>query len=164
MKHLLSLDHWDQDARANLSIAELLQRDTRPTAFGRSKDNFVQSVLEDVKQVLEDGTDDANEGTFEMANVRPEKSGLPFIVFISEKGRARHDVRVKVSSGPRARDFIATVAVRPDVQVLAGELSNSDLATLKKWIDLNRDVIVRYWDGDILYTEQALLELRSISE
>jgi hypothetical protein len=59
-----------------------------------------------------------DEGLFEMANVRPEISGLPFIVWTSERGTARHDVRVhdvrvKVSPGPRAREFVASVSVRP---------------------------------------------------
>ncbi len=99
---------------------------------------------------------------FTTASVAPERSGLPFIVFISEQGGARHDVRVKVSPGPRAREFVATVSVRPDVRVLEGTLSPRDLALLARWITLNRDVIVRYWDGDILYTEDALAALQPI--
>jgi len=40
---------------------------------------------------------------FEMANLRPERTGLPFVVFISQKGGARHNVRVKVARGPKVR-------------------------------------------------------------
>jgi hypothetical protein len=104
----------------------------------------------------------AGEGLFEMANVRPELSGLPFIVWISEKGRARHDVRVKVAPGPKVREFVASVSVRPDVSVVAGALSDRDLELLGAWIELNRDVIVRYWDGDILYTDEALAALKPL--
>lgn len=100
-----------------------------------------------------------DEDLFEMVNIRPELSGLPFIVWISEKGRTRHDVRVKISPGPRVRDFAATVSVRPTVEVLAGELSARDLALVRNWIELNRDVIVKYWNGDILYTDEALAAL-----
>jgi hypothetical protein len=32
-----------------------------------------------------------------MANLRPERTGLPFVVFISQKAGARHDVRVKAA-------------------------------------------------------------------
>lgn len=105
---------------------------------------------------------EAGEGLFELANVRPEASGLPFIVWISEKGCARHDVRVKVSPGPRVREFVASVSVRPVVEVVAGALSDADLALLAAWIDLNRDVIVRYWDGDIAYTDEALAALKTL--
>ena len=104
----------------------------------------------------------AGEELFEMANVRPEVSGLPFIVWISEKGRARHDVRVKVSPGPRVREFVASVSVRPAIEVVAGALPERDLDLLRAWIDLNRDVIVGYWDGDIVYTDEALSALRPL--
>jgi len=106
---------------------------------------------------------DTDEGDlFEMANVRPEFSGLPFIVWISERGNARHDVRVKVSPGPRVREFVASVSVRPTVEVVAGELDAKDFDLVARWIDLNRDVIVKFWDGDILYTDEALAALRKL--
>jgi hypothetical protein len=112
----------------------------------------------DSGQIIED------EGLFEMANVRPELTGLPFIVWISEKGNARHDVRVKVSPGRRAREFVASVSVRPQVEVVAGELSAGDLALVRAWIELNRDVIVDFWNGDILYTDEALAALRKLPD
>jgi hypothetical protein len=106
---------------------------------------------------------DADEGElFEMANVRPEISGLPFIVWISERGSARHDVRVKVSPGPRVREFAACVSVRQSVEVVAGELSPRDLELVTAWIDLNRDVIVKFWDGELLYTDEALAVLKKL--
>lgn len=105
-------------------------------------------------------TDD--EGLFEMVNIRPELSGLPFIVWISEKGGAWHDVRVKVSPGPKVRDFAATVSVRPVIEVVAGELSARDLKLVQAWIELNRDTIIKYWNGDILYTDEALAALKAL--
>jgi hypothetical protein len=96
------------------------------------------------------------EALFDMANVRPERSGLPFIVWISAKGAARHDVRVKVAYPPRIQDFAASVSVRPDVRVVAGALPAQDLDLLERWIVRNRDVLVQYWNGDIPYTEDAL--------
>jgi hypothetical protein len=41
------------------------------------------------------------EGLFEMANLSPKRTGLPFVVWISPKAGAPHDVRVKVSKGRR---------------------------------------------------------------
>jgi hypothetical protein len=55
---------------------------------------------------------------FEIANLSPALTGLPMIVWISERGRARHDARVQVSlvHGRRARpDRTASVPVRPAV-------------------------------------------------
>lgn len=99
---------------------------------------------------------------FRLSDVRPEISGLPFIVWISEKGGARHDVRVKVSPGPRVRECSATVSVRPVVEVLAGEITPRDLRLVADWIELNRDTIIRYWNGDILYTDEALAALQPL--
>ena len=103
-----------------------------------------------------------DEDLFEMVNIRPEISGLPFIVWISEKGGARHDVRVKISPGPRVREFAATVSVRPVVEVLAGDLSARDLQLVRDWIELNRETILGYWNGDILYTDEALAALQAL--
>ncbi len=103
------------------------------------------------------------EGLFEMANISPKRTGLPFVVWISPQAGAPHDVRVKVSRDPRVHSSeLVSVAIRPDVHVVGGKLNADDLALLQKWVDLNRDVIVRYWDGDIEYTEDAIAALRPI--
>ena len=106
---------------------------------------------------------DDSDALFEMANLVGKRTGLPFVVWISPRGNARHDVRVKVSRGPRAvTSEMASVALRPDVHVVEGELGSSDLALLRKWVELNQDVLVRYWDGDIDSTEAAIHAIRPI--
>jgi hypothetical protein len=107
-----------------------------------------------------------SEDFFEMANLSPKRTGLPFVVWISPKAGAPHDVRVKISRGPKVHPSeLISVALRPDVHVVGGgDLSAQDLALLKKWTDLNRDVIVKYWDGEIEYTEDAIAALRPIQE
>jgi hypothetical protein len=68
---------------------------------------------------------------FEMANLSPTLTGLPMVVWISERGRAGHDARVKVSltHGRRARpDRTASVSVGPEVEIVAGrELERRDM-------------------------------------
>ena len=98
-----------------------------------------------------------------MANLRPEHTGLPFVVFISQRGGARHDVRVKVARVPRVRPSeMVTVALRPSVRVVRGRLDPHDLALLRQWIDINEQVLIDYWNGVIGYTEDALNALRPI--
>jgi hypothetical protein len=104
------------------------------------------------------------EALFEMANVRPDRSGLPFIVWISARGAARHDVRVKIAYPPRVQEFVASVSVRPDVRVVAGDMPQVDLTALARWIDLNRETLVAYWDGTIAYTEDAMAALKPLEE
>jgi len=110
---------------------------------------------------VEDAAD--GQALFEMANLRPERTGLPFVVFISQKGGARHDVRVKIARGPKVRPSeMATVAVRPKPRVIRGVVDPDDLARLVEWIELNRDVLIDYWDGNIEYTEDAISALKPL--
>jgi hypothetical protein len=102
-----------------------------------------------ISGIGEQGRDDP-EAPYEMANLFPKHTGLPFVVWISYKGGVQHDVRVKVSHGPKAvPSEMVSVAIRPKVHVVEGKLSAGDLALLTKWIELNRDVLLKYWEGDI---------------
>jgi hypothetical protein len=102
---------------------------------------------------------------FEMANLSPTLTGLPMIVWISERGRARHDARVKVSlvHGRRARpNRTASVSVRPTVEIVAGpELDRRDMELVRQWIELNREAIIAYWNGDLL-TDEVIGRLKPV--
>jgi hypothetical protein len=104
------------------------------------------------------------EGLFEMANLSPKRTGLPFVVWISPKAGAPHDVRVKISKGPKVHPSeLISVGLRPDVHLVgSGKMTAHDLDLLRKWIALNRDVIVKYWDGEIEYTEDAIAQLKPL--
>jgi hypothetical protein len=55
---------------------------------------------------------------FLMSNLSPNRTGLPFVVWVSPKGGDHHDVRIKVSLGPKAKpDEMVSVAVRTKVEV-----------------------------------------------
>lgn len=98
---------------------------------------------------------------FLMANVHPKRSGLPCSVYISEK-QGSHDVRVKVAEGPKALPFVASVSVRPAIEVTDGDLSAERFDLVKQWIELNRDVIIGYWDRTIEDTQDALEALKPL--
>lgn len=102
---------------------------------------------------------DDTEAPFEMANLFPKHTGLPFVVWISYRGGARHDVRVKVSRNAKAMvEDMVTVAIRPDVHIVAGTLDADDLAQLRRWIEANRAILIAYWEGEI-DTQDALAGL-----
>jgi hypothetical protein len=108
-------------------------------------------------------SEDIDLDLFLMANLSSRITGLPFVVWISPRGNAKHDVRVKVSSSPKAvPEEMVSVGLRPFVHVIDGTLPGKDLELLTQWIDLNRDTIIRYWDGDIAYTEDAMAALKAI--
>ncbi|MCK8788068.1 hypothetical protein M0638_27305 [Roseomonas sp. NAR14] len=104
------------------------------------------------------------QATFGMANLRPDKTGLPFIVFISQRDAAQHDIRVKVSPAPRVRhDQMSSYSIRPALHHQTGPvLSTSDERLLNEWVDKNFDVLLGYWNGDIEYTEDAMDLLQPI--
>jgi len=125
---------------------------------------MINSKQKGMKTFNEFVTAPESDGLFEMANLPPRRTGLPFVVWISPKAGAPHDVRVKVSKGPRVRPSeLISVAIRPDVhEVGSNKMSAHDLALLKRWIEANHDVIVKYWDGEIEYTEDAIAALKPI--
>lgn len=95
---------------------------------------------------------------YEMANLYPRDTGLPMTIWVSPKGNARHDVRIKVCLTPGDRmdaSNTAVVAVRPQARVIAGQLSPQDFAAVAGWIDLNTAALVGYWDGNLSTVEFA---------
>jgi hypothetical protein len=93
----------------------------------------------------------------------PRHTGLPRAVWITENQGYPHDVRVKVSplrSGRGIWPDAVSVTVRPAcVEIVPPsqqpQLPAGDLAQVCRWIDLNRDVIVEFWDGVIAFDEVA---------
>src|SRR5438045_9580980 len=89
---------------------------------------------------------------FLMANLRPATTGLPMVVWVSERGLARHDVRVKVSTvhGPRLQYAnMATVAVRPAARLVGGHLSAADLQAVSEWSRVNEAARVGCWGSQV---------------
>lgn len=110
-------------------------------------------------------TIDADE-LYEMANLYPRTTGLPMTIWVSPRGHARHDVRIKVNTthGNQMNvDNVAVVAVRPSPRIVAGHLSTEDERAVSAWIALNTNTLVAYRDGDIdtMQLAQALVPLAS---
>jgi hypothetical protein len=101
---------------------------------------------------------------FEMANLFPRTTGLPMTVWVSPRGKARHDVRVKVNMAHGNQMNVsntAVVGVRPAPHVIAGRLAPADEQAVSAWIALNEAPIIDYWDGRI-DTVQMAQQLRSL--
>jgi hypothetical protein len=56
---------------------------------------------------------------------------------------------------------MASVAIRPNAHLVEGKMKASDLALLAKWIALNHDALVKYWEGDI-DTKDAVEAIRPV--
>jgi hypothetical protein len=95
---------------------------------------------------------------YEMANLDPAETGLPMTVWVSPRGRARYDARVKVnrSHGPRMTiTNTATVALRPMPRLVTGQLAPADQQAVFRWVSLNEDALVAYRNGQIGTIELA---------
>jgi hypothetical protein len=106
----------------------------------------------------------SNDELYLMANLPPRLTGLPMVVWVSERGHARHDVRIKVSQSHGSQMSItntATVAVRPAPRLVSGQLSPADMTAVGAWIRLNEAIIVAYWDGAI-YTDELIQRLQRL--
>ena len=110
-------------------------------------------------------TDDA-EDIFFMTNLSPRMTGLPMSIWVSPRGNARHDIRIKVAMTHGSRmnfDDTAVVAVRPAPRIVAGRLSTEDRRAVADWIRLNYEALLAYWD-DQLDTGQFIERLKVLPQ
>jgi hypothetical protein len=101
---------------------------------------------------------------YTMANLRPAFTGLPMVVWVSERGNAQHDVRVKVCCvhGDKIQyNNTVSVTVRPQPRLIGGNLPQPDLDAVTRWIALNADPIIGYWDG-IIDTAELMQRLQPL--
>lgn len=106
------------------------------------------------------------EDIFAMTNLSPRMTGLPMSVWVSPRGNARHDVRIKVNMTHGRHmniDNTAVVALRPSPRVVAGHLDGDDLHAVAAWIALNAQALIDYWD-EKLDTDQFLDSLKPLSQ
>jgi hypothetical protein len=98
----------------------------------------------------------------EMVSYRKDVTGISHTVFISPRGNADHDPRVKVaidppdSLDPRSRTAIVTIK-----GVVVGDLDPQLARQVQRFVQLNRAVLLDYWDYEI-DTDQLRQGLRSI--
>ena len=101
---------------------------------------------------------------FLMSNLRPKHTGLPMVVWVSNRGNARHDARVKVSRTPGDRidvDDLAVVGIRPTPTLIEGQLDNASLKLVQDWITLNEATLIGYWNSE-LDTVEMLQDLKRL--
>jgi hypothetical protein len=92
-----------------------------------------------------------------MANLRPRTTGLPFVVWVSQKDNIQHDVRVKVAQSAKIiPSQMGVYSVRPFAFVEGQRLNSNDEKLLEDWVGKNTGVLIGFWDADIPYTEDLI--------
>jgi hypothetical protein len=61
------------------------------------------------------------------------------------------------------RSETVKVAIRSTVRLKDGYLDAHELALLTRWVDLNRDALLKYWDGEIESITDVLRVLKPIA-
>ena len=98
-----------------------------------------------------------------------DDTGWRRAVGITENQGYRHDVRVKVSrlrTGRGSWPDAVFVSVRPTCEEVISpsrqpELPTADLAQVCRWVELNRDMIIDFWDG-VITPRQVYPRLRKL--
>jgi len=87
-----------------------------------------------------------------MASYRKDVTGIDNTIWISPRGRTRHAARVKVAINPpdslNPTSETASVAVH-DGSLVAGDMLPALLEQVRRFIALNRDTLVDYWEHRI---------------
>jgi hypothetical protein len=98
-----------------------------------------------------DRRDQEVDDLYEMANLFPRTTGLPVVVWVSPRGRARHEVRIKVSLTPGRMDIghTAVVGIRPGPRLIEGKLAPADLELVSQWIRVNEAALIDFWNETI---------------
>lgn len=100
--------------------------------------------------------DSAPVDLYEMANLYPRETGLPVTIWVSPRGRARHAARIKVCRVPGDRmvpSNTASVRIQPEPKLVEGELPAAWFEAVARWVTINRNPLLDYWNGTIGTTE-----------
>ena len=91
---------------------------------------------------------------FLMTNLRQNRTGLPFVVYISVQGCDARVPQVKVSKryGEKVYEgdwFSITIADQPSVIDDYYGIQENDTEQAKKWVLINKDLLLRIWKDDV---------------
>jgi hypothetical protein len=103
----------------------------------------------------------------DMVSYRKKKTGVDNTIFISQQGYAPHAARIKIAIDPpdsiNVRSTTVSVAVDSG-KVVAGDKSKVSASLqeqVQKFVVLNREVLLKYWDAGI-DTDELGKQLKSI--
>ena len=100
----------------------------------------------------------------EMANLSKQSTSLPVIVYVSDSRGVNHGPRIKCNSGYgnwTGQSFTITIDNAPRVIGKVGDIKQSDVETLKDWVMLNAEHLLKYWNLEYGIAE-LLAAIRSV--
>lgn len=90
----------------------------------------------------------------EMSNLRPKETGLPMVVWIQpELSKSKHGPRIKIqlSHGDKVDPTnFTSITIEDDPKNVGGEfIKVSDFKIIKKFIQLNKEGLLKVWNDEI---------------
>ena len=91
---------------------------------------------------------------FFKTNLRPKRTGLLFVVYVSPKGRSTHGPRIKASNkyGDKTSEgdwFTITIADEPQVIGDSEPIKRKDVQMAKRWVQINEDKLLEVWEDEV---------------
>jgi hypothetical protein len=89
---------------------------------------------------------------WEMANIRPNKTGLPMVIWIKPKTTEKHGPRIKVqiSHGDKIKiNNWVSISIEDSPQLFGSGLSIDDFNLIVKFIKNNKDNLLKVWNDEI---------------
>lgn len=93
------------------------------------------------EQILYEASED--EMMFEMANLLPKRTGLKYQIWYSAKIPG-HNPKIKVDLNDGY--FLSIQIETHEVKGAVDKILSKDLKKIFEWIELNEDVLLRYWN------------------
>jgi hypothetical protein len=105
--------------------------------------------------------DEREKYLWEMASISPKKTGIKRVIIWASQaqdGAMRHGPRVKVSAHYTEKlntDDLFVLTIQDNPQIVAGEcyLSSDTEEDVKTWVSNNKELLLKYWRGEILTDE-----------
>lgn len=91
---------------------------------------------------------------WEMANLRPSRTGLSVIVYVSEKNSS-HGPRIKFLNSYNDKVLpsnLVTMTVSDNPRVISSQrirIKTKDINNIKRWVLLNKQLLTDLWNGQI---------------
>ena len=89
-----------------------------------------------------------------LTNLRPKRTGLLIVVYVSPKGRSTHGPRIKASNkyGGKTSEgdwFTITTADEPQVIGESELIKRRDVQSAKRWVQINKDKLLQVWEDEV---------------
>lgn len=99
-----------------------------------------------------------------MATLRGTRTGLGNILVWISKRYPQHSCRVKVSNirDSYSPDDNFSIDLAGIVQEGDEKMTSAEMARIRKWIEINRDVIARFWNDDQYLDDEMKKDLKKV--